>query len=400
MSTQYPWRLADTYRAWHRTAEQIRTEGAVGSLLQGIEVEIHGVATRIIVWPGNGFQNESIHVLTLKPGQEMEMHTYGMAEEAMLCLKGGGEAFVRGEWVPFNPGDMGFFPPGVPHAVRVSAQATNDLVVVTAISPPEFDLYADAGFYNVRYGVINEDAAFFAHTNAVPGPLSPEQEMRYWDTAPDARPWNLSVAEVVSGGALFNVFSGAKIDVIDAPMVFVLWPGYGPRSTGFHFATGEPGLTTALHAHPAADECVVLWAGRRAPTRPGAGTRWLPTTRCSRRVASITGSAWCPAPRCGEASPRPRSSTSTGVRTGSRTVSSRRLRTGSSTFRLSCSRCRSSSGRRAQTRGSNVHGIRLTPWMNALRSNSGSPASMSGITRGISPKIALSCVRAKDAPMQ
>ena len=271
MSTQYPERFADTYRAWHRTAGQIRTEGAVGSLLHGIEVEIHGVATRIIVWPGNGFQTESIHVLTLKPGQEMEMHTYGMAEEAMLCLKGRGEAFVRGEWVPFNPGDMGFFPPGVPHAVRVSAQATNDLVVVTAISPPEFDLYADAGFYNERYGVINEDAAFFAHTNAVPGSLSPEQEMRYWDTAPDARPWNLSVAEVVSGGALFNVFSGAKIDVIDAPMVFVLWPGYGPRSTSFHFATGEPGLTTALHAHPAADECVVLWAGKARAYSAG---RW------------------------------------------------------------------------------------------------------------------------------
>ena len=85
--------------------------------------------------------------------------------------------------------------------------------------------------------------------------------MRYWDTAPEVRPWNLTVAEVIAGGALFNIFRGAKIDVIDAPMVFVLWPGYGPRSTGFHFATGEPGLTAAVHAHPAADECVVLWAG-------------------------------------------------------------------------------------------------------------------------------------------
>ena len=36
--------------------------------------------------------------------------------------------------------------------------------------------------------------------------------------------------------------------------------------------------------------------------------------------------------------------------------------------------------------------------MNALRSSSGSPASMSGIMRSISPKIAFSCVRASDAP--
>jgi hypothetical protein len=41
----------------------------------------------------------------------------------------------------------------------------------------------------------------------------------------------------------------------------VLWPGYGPHSTGFHFADGEEGLTTAVHTHPASDECVVLWDG-------------------------------------------------------------------------------------------------------------------------------------------
>ena len=53
-----------------------------------------------------------------------------------------------------------------------------------------------------------------------------------------------------------------------------------------------------------------------------------------------------------------------------------------------------------QARALNVHGIRLMPWMNPLRSNSGSPASMSGMTRSISPKIAFSCVRASEAPMQ
>jgi hypothetical protein len=53
-----------------------------------------------------------------------------------------------------------------------------------------------------------------------------------------------------------------------------------------------------------------------------------------------------------------------------------------------------------QARAVNVHGIRLTPWMKALRSNSGSPASMSGIPRSISPKIARSCVLASEAPRQ
>jgi quercetin dioxygenase-like cupin family protein len=331
-------RYADSYRAWYRSAAEIRAEGAIGSLMQGIEVEIHGVSTRIIAWPGNGFQTESIHVLTLSPGQEMEMHAYGMAEEAMICLKGGGEAYVRGEWVPLNPGDLAFYPPNVPHAVRAAASAERDLVMVTAISPPAFDLYADAGFYNVQYGVINEEAAFFAHQNAVPGTLSPEQEMRYWDTAPGVRPWNLSVEEIVSGGALFTIFRGAKIDVIDAPMVFVLWPGYGARSTGFHFATGEAGLTTAVHAHPAADECVVMWGGGPASAYcADDGPSWTCTTACSPRVAPGTGSAASRAPPCGAGSRRRRSWTYTGGPTGSTTVSSRRRPTDSSRCRTRCS---------------------------------------------------------------
>src|ERR1700730_11832224 len=91
-------RDSDPYRARHRTAAEIRTGGAIGSLNDGVELEIHGVSTRLIAWPGTGFQTESLHVLTLTPGQEMDMHRYGMAEEAMLALEGGGEAFVRGEY--------------------------------------------------------------------------------------------------------------------------------------------------------------------------------------------------------------------------------------------------------------------------------------------------------------
>jgi quercetin dioxygenase-like cupin family protein len=260
-SDAVPVRFTDTYRSWHRTAAQIRAEGAIGSLKQGIEIEIHGVPTRIIAWPGNGFQTESIHVHTLPPGQEMEMHTYGMAEEAMLCLKGGGEAYVRGNWVPFKPGDLAFFPAGIPHSVRAASSADEDLIVVGATSPPQFDLYEPAGFYNVQYGVVNEEAAFFAHTNTPGGSISSDQQLRYWDHAPDVRPWNLDVPDIATAGALFNIFRGAKVDVIDSPMVFLLWPGYGARSTGFHFSTGVPVLGTAFHAHPAADECVVLWAG-------------------------------------------------------------------------------------------------------------------------------------------
>jgi quercetin dioxygenase-like cupin family protein len=250
----------DPYRSRHRRAAEIRSGGAIGSLNDGIEFELHGVSTRIIAWPGNGFQTQSIHVLTLAPGQEMDTHAYGMAEEAMLCLQGRGEVLVRGEWAEFAPGDLAFFPPPVEHSVRAAAGGEG-MVVVAAISPPEFEHYADLDLYNRQFGIIDTEAAFYAQNNAVPGSLAGPSQLAYRDAAAAVRAWNLSVEEIRTGGALFNVFRGAKIDVIDAPMVFVLWPGYGPRSTGFHFATGEPGLTSALHAHPASDECVVLWDG-------------------------------------------------------------------------------------------------------------------------------------------
>ncbi|MGI8486349.1 MAG: hypothetical protein ACR2OU_19085 [Thermomicrobiales bacterium] len=74
------------YREWNRSHEEIRNRGAMGNLNRGIEIKTHGVNTRLIAWPGNGFQTQSVHVLTLKPGDASERYTYGMAEEALLCL--------------------------------------------------------------------------------------------------------------------------------------------------------------------------------------------------------------------------------------------------------------------------------------------------------------------------
>jgi hypothetical protein len=99
--------------------------------------------------------------------------------------------------------------------------------------------------------------------SASPGALTGPSQLAYHDSDSHVRAEHLSIDEIRSGGALFNAFSGAKIDVIELPMVFVLWPGYGPRSTGFHFANAEEGLTTAVHTHPASDEAV--WGGFAAP---------------------------------------------------------------------------------------------------------------------------------------
>jgi len=60
----------EKWSARFRTHDEIRSRGAIGNLNDGIEINTQGVRTRLIAWPGNGFQTESVHVLTLAPGEE------------------------------------------------------------------------------------------------------------------------------------------------------------------------------------------------------------------------------------------------------------------------------------------------------------------------------------------
>ena len=60
----------EKWSARFRTHHEIRSRGAIGNLNDGVEIATQGVHTRLIAWPGNGFQTESVHVLTLAPGEE------------------------------------------------------------------------------------------------------------------------------------------------------------------------------------------------------------------------------------------------------------------------------------------------------------------------------------------
>jgi gentisate 1,2-dioxygenase len=264
----------DAYREHNRTRQQIKQSGAISNLNEGIEITTHGLRTRLIAWPGNGFQTQSVHVLTLAPGDESETYTYDMAEEAMVCLKGRGEVFLRGRWVEITPGDIAYFPERTSHAVRNPAGNDRDLVVVTQIAPPVFDLYAPAGLYDQQKGAMDDEAIAAAKSAAQPGNLASDDEMRLSETHPELRAWNMSIDEIRREGALFNVYKGAAFGGLDVPMVLVLWPGYGVRSTGFHFGRMDAGQVAHLHTHPVSDEAVINWAGGSEVYVDGA---WVPT---------------------------------------------------------------------------------------------------------------------------
>ena len=50
----------EKWDARFRTHEEIKSHGAIGNLNEGIEITTHGMRTRLIAWPGNGFQTESV----------------------------------------------------------------------------------------------------------------------------------------------------------------------------------------------------------------------------------------------------------------------------------------------------------------------------------------------------
>lgn len=272
----------ESYWERYRTHRQIRQEGALSNLGDGIPITTHGIDTRPIAWPGNGFQTESVHVLTVKPGEESERYAYEMAEEAMVCFKGKGQIYLRGEWRDVAPGDIAYFPFDVERAVRNPAENQEDFVLVTSISPPQFDLYAPAGLYDPVNKVMNYEAVEYAKINTKRVQYSNVNEMAFHDNCSEIRAWNLDNHEIRTGGALFNAFYGGALTGLvqggteDGPpdMLLILFGGFGTGATGFNFSCMQPGMTADIHTHPVSDECIVNWWGG---DQVWLGDRWLPT---------------------------------------------------------------------------------------------------------------------------
>jgi gentisate 1,2-dioxygenase len=254
--------IDERFREWNRTHEQIRLHGAVGNLGRGIEITAHAVNTRLIAWPGNGFQTESVHVLTLAPGGASEIYTYDMAEEAFLCLWGRGEMLVRGQWVNVAPGDMAFIPAAVPRGLRNPAGNTADFILVNQVTPPQFDIYQNGGYYDAEHGVMNFAAIAAAKQETRWANLTAATDVRLRETHPEVRPWNLSVDKIRQGGALFNIMKGTSFGDLGTPMLLVLWPGYGVRSAGLHIGGTPAGERAHVHTHPTSDECLFNWIGK------------------------------------------------------------------------------------------------------------------------------------------
>lgn len=251
--------VSDEYRSRYRSDRQTRAGGAIGNIFDGPQITAHGLRTHLLAWPGTGFQTEAVHLTVVEPSDTSEKYTFDLAEEAILCRHGEVEVLLRGDWVTLRAGDIAYFPAGVTHAIR--NRSDERAFLVNQICPPQFDLYADAGFYNPAWGVMNEEAVAKAKINATPIETGPLEEMTFRDDQDHVRAQNLEVADVTRHGALFNVLDGTAFTGIGLPMRLVLWPGAGTRLTGFNYAYCGEGVEDTIHTHPVSDEFLVMWSG-------------------------------------------------------------------------------------------------------------------------------------------
>jgi len=262
----------ETYRSRNRTRDEIRRNGALFNLNEGIVTRLHGIMTRLVVWPGLGPISETIHLLSLRPGDKSEMYSYAMSEEGMICLKGKGQVFIHEQWADIEAGDVAYFPEGMIHGMRNPEENRQDFVLVACITPPSLDLYAGDGFFDKKHGVIDFEAVDEAMKKTEIGNLSSINETHFSESHSELRAWNLSPEDIRRKGALFNLYKGAMFTGHIAPMLLILWPGTGTRMLSYHIAFQDPGFDFIPHIHPVSDDMIIGIDGKG---RGYLGDRWI-----------------------------------------------------------------------------------------------------------------------------
>jgi gentisate 1,2-dioxygenase len=259
-ASEYEEADVETYRPRNLTLEQVRSFGSIGNLNEGIEIKPDGISTRLLAWPGIGYPNQGLHVLTLTSGQTVKHYSYAVSEEALFCIRGKGMVYIRDGWYEVEAGDIAYCPEGVAHAL--SNPYKEDFVLVTQITPPQVQLYEQDGYYDQSERAFNFDLIAKAQKAAGTGDLpADDMQLHYNDSHPEIRSWNLTNESIRSGGALFNIFVGADFTGIEVPMKLVLFPGFGTRLAGLHVGYVAADAGSDVHSHPISEDCVITHMG-------------------------------------------------------------------------------------------------------------------------------------------
>lgn len=131
-------------RAWNRSNEKIRREGALFNIFRGAPFTGIGVPMLIVLFPGYGTRNAGLHTGVLPKGAGAHAHTHPISDDCVIYLQGKASVEMEGKSVPVGALDVIAAPILVPHGA--GSPAPERALLSGYGAPPQQELYERQGY--------------------------------------------------------------------------------------------------------------------------------------------------------------------------------------------------------------------------------------------------------------
>ncbi|HKL75411.1 MAG TPA: cupin domain-containing protein [Halanaerobiales bacterium] len=107
--------------------------------------ETNGGHMRWVFWPGNGYNDLTLHYSVLKPGEAFNLHTHEYSVDVISIVKGEGEVLTDGEEnPPIKEGESVFARAGEAHGIKNTGD--EEMITLGSQTPGDLELYGMKGY--------------------------------------------------------------------------------------------------------------------------------------------------------------------------------------------------------------------------------------------------------------
>ncbi len=112
--------------------------------------ESNGGHMRWVFWPGNGYNNLTLHYSILYPGESFNLHDHIYSEDVISIVQGKGKALTAEGELDIEAGMSLYARVGELHGFRNTGDIP--MISIGSQSPADLNLYKLGGFGFVRIG--------------------------------------------------------------------------------------------------------------------------------------------------------------------------------------------------------------------------------------------------------
>ena len=125
---------------------EVARSGGVFNMYRGAPFRGYGGLMKFIIWPGVGAKNCGLHHAHHEPGVAFKPHVHPISEDAILIWDGEGMGYLESRWIEVSEGDIIYAPATVRHGTGCRKDQPKMMHAAGCASPPQFDLYEQAGY--------------------------------------------------------------------------------------------------------------------------------------------------------------------------------------------------------------------------------------------------------------